>query len=241
MQGAKRRRTDENTPISFDVTPIRLVDPSQPSAKKRRVAIKFASEDIRNKVHVDLIAQRAIEDAKKVEEHKEIEQATIAADMERRRMESRARVELVLGSVSAAGYDTLFDFMDELINTKDPIRSSQVSRMLILRGENLLDSIRARQPNMANQWAIKITGEILAQEGEKLVNHLRPAQGRKVSDIINEFSLARLLQDAERLAPSLCQLLRKVEANDESTRRDRDLIRSSACSFITYFNHSYRF
>ena len=61
--------------------------------------------------------------------------------MEQRHVESRAHMELVLGSVSAAGYDILFDFMDELINTKDPIWSSQVSHMLISQGENLLDNM----------------------------------------------------------------------------------------------------
>jgi len=55
---------------------------------------------------------------------------------------------------------------------------------------------------------------------KKLVDYLCPAQGCKVSDILNKFSLDQLLQDTEQLAPLLCQLLQNVEANDESTKRD---------------------
>jgi hypothetical protein len=80
-----------------------------------------------------------------------------------------------------------YEFIHELINTKDPIRSSQVSRMLLFRGDALLDSIRSRQPAMANEWAVKITGKILAQEGEMLAEHLRPEQGRQVTDILDDF------------------------------------------------------
>jgi len=231
MAGSKRTRTDENTPITHVITPIRIVDPSKPSTKKpRRVAVKFVSEDIRNKVHADLVAAREVNEAKKAEERKAADKAEALLEEERKRAESRARIELVMSSVSAAGYGTLYEFMDELINTKDPIRSSQVSRMLISRGDALLDSIRSRQPAMANEWAVKITGKILAQEGEMLAEHLRPEQGRRVTDILDAFSLERLLADAERLAPSLCQLLRKVGTNDNSSRKDRDLVRlSSVC------------
>jgi hypothetical protein len=205
MAGSKRTRTDENTPITHVITPIRIVDPSKPSTKKpRRVAVKFVSEDIRNKVHADLVAAREVNEAKKAEERKAADKAEALLEEERKRAESRARI--------------------------DPIRSSQVSRMLISRGDALLDSIRSRQPAMANEWAVKITGKILAQEGEMLAEHLRPEQGRRVTDILDAFSLERLLADAERLAPSLCQLLRKVGTNDNSSRKDRDLVRlSSVC------------
>lgn len=228
MAGSKRTRTDENAPITHIITPIRIVDPSKPSTKKpRRVAVKFVSEDIQNKVHADLVAARGVNEAKRTEERKAAEKAE---EEERKRAESRARIELVMSSVSAAGYGTLYEFMDELINTKDPIRSSQVSRMLISRGDTLLDSIRSRQPAMANEWAVKITGKILAQEGEMLAEHLRPEQGRRVTDILDAFSLERLLADAERLAPSLCELLRKVGTNDNSSRKDRNLVHlSSLC------------
>ena len=123
---------DENTPISFDATPIKFVDPSQPLSKKpHHVAVKFASQDIQNKVHVDLIAQCAVEDAMKAKKHKVTHMAAITANIERSHMESRKWVELVLGSVSAVGYGTLYDFMAELLNIKDLIWSPQVSPMFI--------------------------------------------------------------------------------------------------------------
>ena len=91
-----------------------------------------------------------------------------------------------------------------------------ISCILISRGEDLLDSIRTCQPKVANKWAIKITGKILTQEGERLMEFLCPTQRCRVSDILDKFSLIRLLETAEQLAPVLCQLLWKVETNDEN-------------------------
>ena len=87
--------------------------------------MKFASQDIQNKVHTDLIAQCAVEDVMRAEKHKVTHMAAITADIECSCMESREWVELVLSSVSAAGYGTLYNFIANLLNTKDPVWSSQ--------------------------------------------------------------------------------------------------------------------
>ena len=102
-------RNNENKPINLTITPIKIYDPSIPSTKKPRcVAVKFASEDIRNKVRTDLVAAHAIDKARIAEEQKAAENAQALLEDEQRRVESRARIELVLTSVSAAGYGTLY-------------------------------------------------------------------------------------------------------------------------------------
>ena len=125
------------------------------------------------------------------------------------RAEENASLQRVLASVTDAGF-TLYGFLDELMNTKDRATSSQVSQMLITKGSDLLNSIRRCQPKMAHAWAAKTTAEILARERTKLTENLRPRQNCGVADVLQQFSLQRIMNDAEELAPTLCELLRAI-------------------------------
>ena len=84
------------------------------------------------------------------------------------------RIEQVLGSITAAGYETLYAFVDELLNVRDQQFSSCVSNMLGQHGEEILNSIRARQPDIVKQWAVGVSPEILAEEGQWLTKYLQP-------------------------------------------------------------------
>jgi len=75
--------------------------------------------------------------------------------------------------------------------------------MLILRGSDLLESIRQRQPKMAHAWATKTTAEMLAHESSKLTERWRPQQNCRVTHVLEEFSLTRIMCDAEELAPTV--------------------------------------
>ncbi|KAJ7809227.1 hypothetical protein B0H14DRAFT_2608207 [Mycena olivaceomarginata] len=97
-----------------------------------------------------------------------------------RRATSKIRVGHVLQAVKAAGYGSLYGLLDDLVTTKDQNHSSQVSQMLISHGDELLDSIRSRQPDVVSQWISKVAGNILAEEGAKLAQHLRPPHGQSV-------------------------------------------------------------
>ena len=76
---------------------------------------------------------------------------------------TKHRIEQVFSSITAAGYETLYAFVDELLNVRDQQFSSRVSNMLGQHGEEILNSIRARQPDVVKQWAIGVSGEILAE------------------------------------------------------------------------------
>ena len=80
-------------------------------------------------------------------------------------------VEQVLSSITTAGYDSLYGFVDELLNIRDQQISARVSRMLGRHGNDILNSIWARQPSLVNDWVNLVSGEILTQEGQKLVNY----------------------------------------------------------------------
>ena len=144
MASSKRLRQDENASLSF-------VDQSTPVPKRPRLkAQTITLAEIQN-----LQQARALKDQ---------EAADVLA-----RTASKARIEQVLGSITSAGYQSLYDFIDELLNVRDQQLSAQISRMLGQHGKAILNSIRARQPDIAKQWAVAVSGEILAEEGHQLV------------------------------------------------------------------------
>ncbi|KIM81869.1 hypothetical protein PILCRDRAFT_8519 [Piloderma croceum F 1598] len=196
MAGLKRLRNDENEPISNGNLPLEFRD----GLKRRRKALNISEDEIRV-----LRNQRAANDARAAEEQKVmlLAQAEIAKEVHR--AEGHACLQCVLTSISDAGF-TLYEFLDELVNTKDRATSSQVSQMLISKGGNLLESIHQRQPKMAHAWAAKTTGEILAHESSKLAEHLRPQQNRGVARVLEEFSLTRIMSDAEELDTRVMQI-----------------------------------
>ena len=83
--------------------------------------------------------------------------------------DEKSHVEQVLGSITATGYQSLYDFMDELLNVHNQQLLSHVSKMLGQHGEVILNSIQVCQPDVANHWAVGISGEILLKEGHILL------------------------------------------------------------------------
>jgi hypothetical protein len=151
-----------------------------------------------------------------------------AADT-KERGDAKSRVDHVLSSITAAGYETLYAFVDELLNTRDQQISSRVSKMLGQHGDAILNNIRARQPGLAIQWAVNVSGEILAEEGQRLANYLRPTADRGMSDVLQKFSLEKIMAEAEHIAPTLCNLLRQIATNSkpnarDNVRKDRSLV-----------------
>lgn len=135
--------------------------------------------------------------------------------------------------MTGQGSSTLYEFVDELLSTKDQQISSQVSCMLGQHGDVILNAIRKRQRDLVKKWAIDLTGELLAGEGRKLAECLRPEKSQKTSSTLEEFSLDRIMADAELLAPNLCRLLRAVSdaerPAEDKTRKNRSLV--CVCSF----------
>jgi hypothetical protein len=206
MASSKRPRRDENTSFSF-------VDQSAPSTKRPRLkAQPVTLAEIKN-----LQQERAQKDQAAAE---------VGA-----RAEAKARVEQVLGSITTAGYETLYGFVDELLNIRDQQLSSRVSNMLGQHGEAILNSIRARQPDLVKKWAVSISGELLAEEGRQLAKYLRPGENQTTSELLQQFSLERIMTEAEHIAPTLCQLLRQIAIKErpeekDKVRKDRSLASS---------------
>ena len=217
MPGLKRPTNDENVSLSNCGTPLEFRD----GLKCRQKTVKISEGEVQV-----LRDQRAVNDARVAEERKEALKAHAEAEKERLRVEENNRLRKVLDSVSDAGY-TLYEFLDELMNTRDWATSSQVSQMLIAKGGDLLESIRRRQPKVVHTWAAKTMAEVLARESSRLAEHLRPQQNCGVTNVLLQFSLERIMSDAEKLAPTLCELLRSVGTSvvlPDADRKDRDLV-----------------
>lgn len=151
------------------------------------------------------------------------EQAAQEAEQQRTRELEAAkwRVEIVLGTITQVGYGSLYMFVDEILTLPDQQILLRVSNMLGHHSEAILERIRQRQPNLILSWALNLTGESLAQEGQKLADHFRPAEGQSVSSSLDEFSLEQHMADAEAIVPSLCMILRKVSQSAASTSKDQ--------------------
>jgi hypothetical protein len=105
-------------------------------------------------------------------EEEALKESITKAVEENLQAESKARVEKVLSSITDVGYESLYDFVDKLPNSCDQQISACVLRMLGQHGEDILNSIHARKPDLAIQWVVNVSGKILAQEGQKLMNYL---------------------------------------------------------------------
>ena len=172
------------------------------------------------------------------ESRKAVEEAEEKEAEENRRDEAKARVRVVLGSITAARYNTLYGFLADLMTTKDQQQSAQVSKMLLSHGVELLDHIERRQPKTINHWITQRVGDMLAIEGQKLVEYLRPAQGQEITEVLRNFSLERILMKAECIVPMLCGALRNVGRNDGvdlvegKSRKDKDLVSALCCTVL---------
>jgi hypothetical protein len=219
MAPTKRRANDENANPSF-------VNVSQP--RKRHRAIPLSDATL---LQAQLVAERQAKETAEMELRKDQERLSVKLGV-------TERVRNALNGITEAGYGSLHAFLGELFTTTDQQQSAQVSRMLGSHGQDILDKMRAKRPDVLNEWAIEVTGDIIAEEGKKLAAYLRPAQGCAVSDVLENFSLDKIMHVSEEIAPNFVRLLRSVGMKEKtsSTRRDHDLVR-----FVTKDGRAGRF
>lgn len=213
MSHGKRARQDENAPATpRNRQQLQFIDYSAP--KKPRLSAKnartFSSQDIQN-----YETQRAEED---------LQRATAAALLKTEHADGR--VEDAWRAISDLGFSSMHHFLHDLLSTRNPVRSSQVSNMLTHHGPEILDLIRSRHPAVANDWALSTTRQLVQAEMEVLAQRFRPQQGTSIGNVLAGFSLQKILVDAEKYAPSLLQVLRQAgDATREYTsRKNPDLV-----------------
>ena len=187
------------TPISTPV--IRtdsFLDGFTPVEKKRRVARNYSQEEIAEIRHA-AAEQQAHEQAQAKER-----------DAKHKKMQKISQLNQALQGIREAGFNTLHSFVDALMSTDDPTRSSQVTQMIDSHGISLLEGIRRRRPEVANDWALSTTRQLVNKEGDELARCFRPEPGTSITHILQQFSLQGFLSEAESVAPTIYQVLRQV-------------------------------
>jgi hypothetical protein len=217
MSGRKRAH-DENLPVTPQNKSFTFVDGFAP--KKPRLSAKnarqFTSQEIQN-IQRDREAQRLTQAREK--------EKLVAKKKEELDVE---QLRVVWQSIRGAGFKSLYDYLHTLFNSRDPVLSAQVSRMLSYHGPELLNSINACHPDMAIDWALSTSAERIEAEWKVLVREFQPAQGAPITDILARFSLQRVLAQTEVIALTMYDLLQWVSRSHKSTsiHKDRNLVSS---------------
>jgi len=69
--------------------------------------------------------------------------------------------------------------------------------------------------------AVSILGELLAEEGQRLAKYLRPGENQTTSKLLRQFSLERIMSEAEHIVPTLCQLLCQIATKEQPEEKDK--------------------
>jgi hypothetical protein len=116
------------------------------------------------------------------------------------------QINHVLAAVSETGYGSFAEFLTDLMTTKDQMQLSQVSKILIQHGMTFWILFE----NDNHPWLmVGLLGfwDIIGKEVKKLADYLCPEQGQEVSEVLANFSLARILSDAKKMVSNFCELL----------------------------------
>ncbi|KAJ6572357.1 hypothetical protein B0H10DRAFT_1740381, partial [Mycena sp. CBHHK59/15] len=145
--------------------------------------------------------------------------AAVKADRER-----TARVHEALQSLKNAGCKSTYQFFEEFFGSTDRDISKHASRLLHDHGTDLLDLLHAKQPELVEKWALKVSLPVIAAEGTKLSDLLRPDSTKDFSSRLETWSLDKMLSEATIAAPNLCELLMLMGMTSDVGREDNKLV-----------------
>ncbi|KAJ7457913.1 hypothetical protein B0H11DRAFT_2243123 [Mycena galericulata] len=115
------------------------------------------------------------------------------------------RVQEALQALKKAGYKSAYQFFEEFFSSTDRDISKHSSRLLNDHGIDLLDLLRAKQPELVEAWALKVSLPVIAAEGRRLSELLRPDATREFTSRLETWSLEEMLSKATDAAPNLCE------------------------------------
>ncbi|KAJ6530899.1 hypothetical protein B0H10DRAFT_1967806, partial [Mycena sp. CBHHK59/15] len=93
-------------------------------------------------------------------------------------------------------------------------------------GTDLLDLLHVKQPELVEKWALKVSLPVIAAEGTKLSDLLRPDSTKDFSSRLETWLLDKMLSEATIAAPNLCELLMLMGMTSDVGRRDNKLARN---------------
>jgi hypothetical protein len=215
------------TPVNNAISFVGFVDGHTPVPKRRKVAREVTRDEL-TRLGSERRAREEAERLRKQEEEREQHRQ----EEQQRREASELKLRFAMEDLRTRGYPTLFSFINAFLQTKEPVLSSQVSRMIGIHGPSLLAGFEIRQPEIVHDWAISTHRKLVDLESIALANHFKPRKGASITSILDNFSIHQFLADAESIAPTTCQVLRQVGfpdvVSDKSPRKNCDLV----CSFV---------
>ena len=117
------------TPTTPVIRTDSFLDGFTPVEKKRRVARNYTQEELAEIWHMSA-ERRAHEQAQAKER-----------DAKHTKMQKNSQLNQALQGIREAGFKTLHSFIDALISTDDPMRSSQVTQMIDSHGISMASGV----------------------------------------------------------------------------------------------------
>ncbi|KAK6977334.1 hypothetical protein R3P38DRAFT_3476116 [Favolaschia claudopus] len=125
-----------------------------------------------------------------------------------------------------AGFDDVSAFFDSLFASGhggDAQTSANLTRFLKTRGEHVLQLIVERVPEVGQQFLDKELDkkleEVLKGEGEAIQRHLTREWTTDITEVLKEFSMEKLGEELQEVAPTLWRILESVSIPSKETRR----------------------
>lgn len=122
----------------------------------------------------------------------------------------KVHIEQVLKSITAVSFQSLYYFVDKLLDVHNQQLSTHVSKMLDQHGEAILNRIHAHQPDIVGKWSVDVSGKILVEEGCQFTKNLQLGENQTMSELLVMFLLK-----SEQIAPTLCQLLHVITTKQQ--------------------------
>lgn len=134
-----------------------------------------------------------------------------AAEAKRREVELKEAEKKIYATafrgLKEAGFSTTYDFLRGAFTTSDVATSSAMGRLLQTHGEDFLNVLAKKNPELADDWAQDRTLKMYQEEARRLWKVFRPTAGTDKLSLITEFSLEELMDRMDAVAPHLINLL----------------------------------
>ncbi|EKM51205.1 uncharacterized protein PHACADRAFT_165800 [Phanerochaete carnosa HHB-10118-sp] len=225
MTKRTRHNNDENDPFAAVYTPDQ-----PPSKRHRRSGLPNTNDPSFQEEWA-----RAVEARQQAEKDERARKEAEALE------EAAAKLCTRLRTLRSDGY-SLTAFLSDLFNSKGPHISSEVTKLIQDHSASLFDAMRLCCPEVAQSWLNETIEAAIVTEAKHLAAELRPDRDQELLDVLHDWKLDDVLAAAERIAPTLLQVLRLAGTHKQQgeTRCNHDLIIATILCLIaeSYSEHS---
>ncbi|KAL1686720.1 hypothetical protein GGG16DRAFT_63723 [Schizophyllum commune] len=165
-----------------------------------------------------------MKDTKKKEEleaeREEARSAAREAKLESAREDQDFRVKGALqalredASQDGHGFGTFHGFLAAVFSSKDQTVSSTWSRYCRNHGAEMMDQVRSRAPEVANDWMMSRLLPVIQKEGRRIKEIMSHGRDLPLIQLVEEFSLDKLADEIQEKAPVIWSILCDASGGD---------------------------